>query len=67
MVIELLMENQYMVSDTVYLINFIVIKILEKDKVLLKIVLDHNNDYTSTYTQEDCKQVVNKNNTPYNN
>jgi hypothetical protein len=52
MVIELLMENQYMVSDTVYLINFIVIKILEKDKVLLKIVLDHNNDYTSTYQEQ---------------
>jgi hypothetical protein len=45
------------------LLNFIAIKIFEKDDAaILKIVLAHNNDYTSTYTHEDRKKVVNKNN-----
>jgi hypothetical protein len=45
------------------LLNFIAIMINEKDgAAILKIVLAHNNDYTSTYTQEDRKKVVNKNN-----
>ena len=48
------------------LLNFIAIKINGKDDTILKIVLSHNNDYTSTYTQEDRKKVVNKNNTSYN-
>jgi hypothetical protein len=51
------------------LLNFIAIQIFEKDgAAILKIVLAHNNDYTSTYTQEDRKKVVNKNNNAhYNN
>lgn len=48
------------------LLNFIAIKIFEKDDVaILKIVLAHNNDYTSTYTQEDRKKVFDKNNLFY--
>jgi len=56
MVIERLTENQYLVSDRVFLINFIAITVIEKDRVLLKIVLAHNNDYTSTI----LKRIVNK-------
>ena len=43
------------------LLNFIAIKINEKDDAaILKIVLAHNNDYTSTYTQKDRKKVIKK-------
>jgi hypothetical protein len=41
------------------LIYFMAIKIIEKDNVILKIVLVHNNDYTSTYTLV-CKILLNK-------
>jgi hypothetical protein len=49
------------------LIQLIDIKITEKDDIIFKIVLAHNNDYTSTHTQDDRKGVVNKNNTSHNN
>ena len=50
------------------LLNFIAIKINEKDgAVILKIVLSHNNYYTSTFTQKDRIKVINKNNTSFDN
>ena len=42
------------------LLNFIAIKMREKGvgDPILKIIIAHNNDYTSTYTQNDRKQIV---------
>jgi hypothetical protein len=34
------------------------IKVKEKGDIILKIIIAHNNDYTSTYTQNDRKQVI---------
>jgi uncharacterized protein (TIGR02246 family) len=33
-------------------------KVKEKGDMILKIIIAHNNDYTSTYTQSDRKQVI---------
>jgi len=42
------------------LLNLIATKVREKEdgNTILKIVIAHNNDYTSTYTQNDRKQIV---------
>ena len=45
------------------LLNLIATKIKQIEKsgdttILLKIIIAHNNDYTSTYTQRDRKQII---------
>ena len=42
------------------LLNLIARKVKEKENgdTILKIIIAHNNDYTSTYTQDDRKRII---------